>query len=73
MLDVTAEGFSSIVPVENAEGKQAKKKYLLKQIFNFIHSKLTIFKIQNFQMLQVVDSNLDFKIGKVIKDLQIKI
>jgi hypothetical protein len=39
MLDVTAEGFSSIVPVENAEGKQ---------------------------MLQVVDSNLDFKIGKVI-------
>jgi hypothetical protein len=39
MLDVTAEGFSSIVPVETAEGKQ---------------------------MLQVVDSNLDFKIGKVI-------
>jgi len=39
MLDVTAEGFSSIVPVENTEGKQ---------------------------MLQVVDSNLDFKIGKVI-------
>ena len=73
MLDVTAEGFSSIVPVENAEGKQAKKKYLLKLIFNLIHSKLTIFKIQNFQMLQVVDSNLDFKIGKVIKDLQIKI
>jgi len=39
MIDVTAEGFSSIVPVEDAEGKQ---------------------------MLQVVDSNLDFKIGKVI-------
>ena len=73
MLDVTAEGFSSIVPVENAEGKQAKKKYLLKLIFNLIHSKLTIFEIKNFQMLQVVDSNLDFKIGKVIKDLPIKI
>ena len=28
---------------------------------------------QNFQMLQVVDSNLDFKIGKVIKDLKNKI
>jgi len=39
MIDVTAEGFSSIVPVENEEGKQ---------------------------VLQVVDSNLDFKIGKVI-------
>ena len=25
MLDVTAEGFSSIVPVENAEGKQVNK------------------------------------------------
>jgi len=39
MFDVTAEGFSSILPVENSEGKQ---------------------------VLQVVDSNLDFKIGKVI-------
>jgi len=39
MIDVTAEGFSSIVPVENEDGKQ---------------------------VLQVVDSNLDFKIGKVI-------
>merc|ERR1719431_29613 len=39
MFDVTAEGFSSILPVENPEGKQ---------------------------VLQVVDSNLDFKIGKVI-------
>ena len=33
MLDVTAEGFSSIVPVENAEGKQVWKplKAILKK------------------------------------------
>lgn len=39
MLDVTAEGFSSILPVEGTQGGQ---------------------------VLQVADSNLDFKIGKVI-------
>ena len=55
MLDVTAEGFSSIVPVENAEGKQVGDRNTFSML-TIVIVKVTIQTKVGDKFYQTIDS-----------------